>query len=210
MVRCSRRGKGCAKSLCGDKKRYDKLISTKFRFQTPLIDIAFSKFTPTQRRKRRKSVIQSVGQAGGCFLECFQADNMYESNPESIDHHDGRSATNEETARVAMSERVGRIQKRLPPQLGVGFPGVVSGTSERVVLRPTNPRFGDALNAIESPCSLSAMRSRRSLTGGRATSRFASELIDAGFNVAADAARPFVRSSTHPDPVLAAFVRRAL
>jgi hypothetical protein len=29
---------------------------------------------------------------------------MYESSPESTDHHDGRNATNEETARV-VSER---------------------------------------------------------------------------------------------------------
>jgi hypothetical protein len=39
---------------------------------------------------------------------------MYESSPESTDHHDRRNAMNEETARV-VSERVGGIRKHLHP-----------------------------------------------------------------------------------------------
>jgi hypothetical protein len=84
---------------------------------------------------------------------------VYESSPESTDHHDGRNATNEETARV-VSERVRGIQKRLPPQLSVGFPGMESDTSEEVILRPTNTQFGDVLSVVNSSCSWSAMRSR--------------------------------------------------
>ena len=89
--------------------------------------------------KRRKSIVQSVRQVGGVFMIPGRQD-MYESSPESASYRNEWNATNGETAHV-VSERGGRIQKPLLPQLDVEFPGVESDTSEEVCSCPMNPGF---------------------------------------------------------------------
>ena len=60
----------------------------------------------------------------------------------------GRNASDGETARE-VSGRGGRIQKRLLPQVDVGFRSVEFDASEEVDSCPMNPGFGDDATRFE-------------------------------------------------------------